>query len=484
MITSGRIYFLSRPRRFGKSLMISTIDALFSGRKDLFKDLYIYDKWDWSRRVPVIRIDWTIINHSTPALMNESVCKNMKSIASHYQLKLNSENGIDCFSELIELLHETTGEQVAILIDEYDKPVTGHVTDGQLDVMREAAHDLYQVMKGCDEHIQFIFITGVSKFSGLSVFSALNNPKDITLDENYAAICGYTQQELETNFDERITNAANVRSQTREAILEKVRYWYDGYSWDAKTRVYNPFSTMRYFDNPERFVGYWYGSGTPTFLIEMVRRRQMPDVVYDGILTTHSELFNGYTPENPEDIPLLFQTGYLTVRAITEDAVYALETPNMEVKTALEQYLFKNFCAPSKNINEMRVRLQRHILSGNEIGLACCLMELFSIPYQIIGDKSNAYHIAFQIALKALGFDIMSEVSSERGRADAIWKLPETTVIAELKYSSVSKPAPLLRKAMKQIRDKRYYAPFAAHNPTFLAVAFTDDDVRCRIEKI
>jgi hypothetical protein len=407
----------------------------------------------------------------------------MNSIASRYQLTLRSGSAITCFSELIKLLHETTGEQVAILIDEYDKPVTGHVTDGQLDIMRRAAHDLYQVMKGCDEHIQFIFITGASKFSGLSVFSALNNPNDITLDCDYAAICGYTQHELETNFEERINYAANVRGQTRDAILEKVRYWYDGYSWDANTRVYNPFSTTRFFNKPERFVGYWYGSGTPTFLIEMVRRHQMPDIVYNDIKTTHSELFNGYTPENPEDIPLLFQTGYLTVRAITDDACYTLETPNMEVKTALEEYLFQNFCAPSKDINEMRERVQRHILSGNETGLACCLMELFAIPYQIIGDKSNAYHIAFQIALKALGFDIMSEVSTERGRADAIWKLPETTVIAELKYSSVSKPAPLLRKAMKQIRDKRYYAQYATHQPTFLAVAFTEDDVRCRIEK-
>ncbi|MDR2026508.1 MAG: AAA family ATPase, partial [Prevotellaceae bacterium] len=176
MVTGGKIYFLSRPRRFGKSLLVSTLDALFSGQKDLFEGLYIYDKWDWSKQYPVIRIDWTVITHSTLEEMKSSLLGYLKGIARSYQVTLTLQSAPDCFRELIYALHEKTGKQAVILIDEYDKPVTSHLFDSHLDNIRRAIHDFYQVMKGADDHIKFIFLTGVSKFSGLSVFSALNNP--------------------------------------------------------------------------------------------------------------------------------------------------------------------------------------------------------------------------------------------------------------------------------------------------------------------
>ncbi|MDR2774535.1 MAG: AAA family ATPase, partial [Tannerella sp.] len=208
IISNGRVYFLSRPRRFGKSLLVSTMEAIFKGKKELFEGLSIYDKWDWSQTYPVIKIDWTLIDHSTPEKMEKDMIAYLKKIAQKHQITLASESASGCFRELTESLHEQSGQKVVVLIDEYDKPVTSHLFDSHLDAIRKAVHDFYQVMKGADEYLRFIFLTGVSKFSGLSVFSALNSLKDITLNKQYASICGYTQKELESNFSEYIDRTA------------------------------------------------------------------------------------------------------------------------------------------------------------------------------------------------------------------------------------------------------------------------------------
>ncbi|MDR1723281.1 MAG: AAA family ATPase, partial [Tannerella sp.] len=228
MVAQSGVYFLSRPRRFGKSLLVSTLKALFEGRKELFEGLYVYDKWDWSLRFPVIRIDWSGIVLSTPEAMNKNLPVYLKSIAEAYNIKIEADTGQSYFRELIVGLHKATSQQVVILIDEYDQPVTSHLHDEHLKAMIKEVHNIYQVMKECDEHIRFIFITGVSKFSGLSVFSALNNPQDITLRAEYAGICGYTQQELETALSEHIDHAAEVRGETREQVIDGIRKWYDG----------------------------------------------------------------------------------------------------------------------------------------------------------------------------------------------------------------------------------------------------------------
>jgi hypothetical protein len=188
IISNGKIYFLSRPRRFGKSLLVSTIEALFNGQKELFEDLYIYDKWDWTQQYPVITIDWTMINHSTPEKMETYLITVLQRIAGNYQISLVSKSASGCFGELIEVLYRKTGKKVMVLIDEYDKPVTAHLFDSHLIEIRTIVHDFYQVIKGSDKYLRFVFLTGVSKFSGLSVFSALNNMTDISMDEHYAAV--------------------------------------------------------------------------------------------------------------------------------------------------------------------------------------------------------------------------------------------------------------------------------------------------------
>ncbi|MDR0757044.1 MAG: ATP-binding protein [Tannerella sp.] len=489
MISEGRIYFLSRPRRFGKSLLISTLDALFSGREDLFKGLYIYDKWDWTQQYPVIRIDWTQINHSAPDEMKNSLNRYLKEVASTYQVTLESQLAEDCFRELIKRLYDKTGKNAVILIDEYDKPVTSHLFDPDLNVIRRTVHDFYQVMKGADQYIEFVFITGVSKFSGLSVFSALNNLTDITLDRRYTAICGYTQEELENNFSEYIDRAAEYQGKTGEWVLDRIRYWYNGYTWDGKTSVYNPFSTMHFFD-VQIFSAYWYNTGTPTFLIDIICRRDNPDMIVEGIAVDDS-VFQGYEPSNISEIPLLFQTGYLTIKEMHLDdngePGYTLDIPNMEVTRAFMRCLLQAYgkYPDERYIDNLRKTMEQQIKTCDEAGFARSLEAMIAtVPFEIGGKINEAYyHSLMLIWMRMLGFKIHGEPSNNIGRADAVWEQPGLTVVAEIKFDAETKIDTLLNAAMKQIHERRYYNRYPG-KVILMGIAFSGKSTGCKMEVI
>jgi energy-coupling factor transporter ATP-binding protein EcfA2 len=487
MISDGRIYFLSRPRRFGKSLLVSALDELFSGKKELFERLFIYDKWDWSQKYPVIRLDWTGVNHSAPEDMKTSLCGYLNRIAQKYGIAPTTRTPPDCFRELIEQLHEKTGQKVVVLIDEYDKPVTSHLFDEHLAEIKTAVHDFYQVMKGADDHIRFAFLTGVSKFSGLSVFSALNNPNDITLNKKFAAICGYTQEELEHNFMEYIDAAADSFGWPREKMIERIRFFYDGYSWDGKLFVYNPFSSLRFFDE-QRLKTYWFKTGTPTFLVEMLQRRNKTNLVLDNISIDDSSL-DGYIPEKPEEIPLLFQTGYLTVKGIGNsndgETYYTLGVPNYEVNEALlRQLLLVYGQYPAQDVNSLRNEIETRLRNCDEQGFADCLETLVaSVPNELKMNCEAHYHALVLIWLRFLGFEVHPEVSNNLGRADAVWKQPDLTVIAELKYHKKKDRASLLAEAMKQIRERRYFNQTLGRI-LLLGIAFAGTEIACKMEVI
>ncbi|MDR1221400.1 MAG: AAA family ATPase, partial [Tannerella sp.] len=424
MITGGRIYFLSRPRRFGKSLLVSTLEALFKGKKDLFKGLYIYDKWDW-KEYPVIKIDWAGINHSTPEEMEKSLMYHLKKNAQSYGITLIADSAIDCFSNLIEALHEKTGKDAVILIDEYDKPITAHLSDSHLTAIRTKVHDFYQIMKSSDEYLQFVFLTGVSKFSGLSIFSALNNPRDITLHEQYATICGYTQEELESNFSEYIDRAAEYLEITREHLLEQIRYWYNGYTWDGKTAIYNPFSTMNFFKDRE-FAAYWFRTGTPTFLIDIIQRRNRAELVLEPVVVGE-KIFDGYEPANIGEVPLLFQTGYLTIKQkkLAEGRPeYTLGVPNSEVSESLLTYLLQAYgkYPDDRYIDDLRQRMQQHITGCDEAGFARSLETMIAtVPAKLHIGHEHYYHSLMLIWMRLLGFRIRAEEPNNLGNSDAVW---------------------------------------------------------------
>ncbi|MDR0700689.1 MAG: ATP-binding protein [Tannerella sp.] len=486
IISEGRIYFLSRPRRFGKSLLISTLEMIFRGREELFEGLYIYDKWDWSQQFPVVKIDWTLIDHSTPEKIENSLVFHMKEVARSYQIALGAESAINCFGELIESLHNKTGKQVVVLIDEYDKPITSHLFDSYLKPVRTAVHDFYQVMKGADEHLRFVFLTGVSKFSGLSIFSALNNLDDITLHEQYAAVCGYTQEELESNFSEHIDVVTTHLNMTREYLLDRIRYWYNGYTWDGKTAIYNPFSTLKFFKVRE-FAGYWFGTGTPAFLIDMIQRRNRADAVLEPIVTGE-KVFDGYDPADIGDVPLLFQTGYLTIKRkelINGRPRYTLGVPNSEVNEALLTCLLHAYGKyPGEQIDKLRMTMERQLTVGDEAGFARSLeMMIATVPYELHIPREAYYHSLMLIWMRLLGFNIQGEVLNNRGRADAVWEQPGgVTVVAEIKYHAEKTTKALLDEAMTQIRDRRYYNKYTG-KVILLGVAFSGKNIGCRMEE-
>ncbi|MDR1222564.1 MAG: ATP-binding protein [Tannerella sp.] len=493
LVTGGTVYFLSRPRRFGKSLTLSTLDALFSGREDLFKGLYIHDKWDWNRKYPVIRIDWTQITCDTPENLKQSIIKWFKEVAINNGITLSSEFPVDCFRDLIMSLYRKTGERVVILIDEYDVPILDAIgkSGEEIEAMQKALHSIYKVLKGADEYIKFIFLTGISKFAGLSIFSALNSLEDITLRKEYAAICGITQEELESNFSEYLGTTAEKLSITCEELLAEIRQWYNGYSWDGKTSVYNPFSVLLFFNGKE-FKSYWFATGTPTFLITLLKERNSVESFLQPVHASEA-VFSRYNPERLETIPLLFQTGYLTVKEITRGddnkLIYRFEPPNEEVRDAFVSHLFGAYSELEVDeMTKLHADMQHQLKTGNSEGLERSLKAMIArVPYQLHIEEEKYYHSLLLVWLHFLGFKPQGEVSTNIGWIDAVWKLPNMTVIAEVKYSAKKTfLGRLLHKASKQIHDRKYYEAWRNEPGKIIlvSIAFSGREIACRIEML
>jgi hypothetical protein len=344
------------------------------------------------------------------------------------------------------------------------------------------------VLKASDDSIEFIFITGVSKFSGLSVFSSLNNPSDITLNGKYNLICGYTQEELESYFTEYLDEFAGAQNISRERLLEKIKKWYNGYSWDGKTSVYNPFSTLLLFENGD-FANYWFNTGTPTFLMKMLRDRNRIEPVLKPI-ETDTGVFGSYDPVNIGEIPLLFQTGYLTVKGIreTEDEqkIYTLDIPNSEVRDSFTKYLLHAYSDyPLAKIHELTTGMHRQIRTGDTSGFDQNFrMLIANIPNILHVPHEKYYHSLFLLLMKVLGFDIHGEIQTNIGRIDAVWRQRDITVIVEVKYHANKTLNRLINEAMKQICDRKYYEAYPDSKVMLMAVAFTGKEVKSEIKEL
>ena len=489
LITEGSAFFLSRPRRFGKSLLVSTLEEIFKGNKALFEELYIYDKWDWTQQHPVIRLDFGGVNNALPDDIENDLSSKISNIAQKYNITL-SRKLAGGFAELIEKLHYATGQQVVVLIDEYDKPIIDNLSVPEvMEENKRILHSYYQILKAADEHLRFVFLTGVSKFAGVSIFSGLNNLNDISLDDRYASICGYTQQELESNFSEHLDDAAHYMGIDKIELLDKIRTWYNGYSWDGKTMVYNPFSTLLFFDK-KQFDNYWFRSGTPTFLIETLKKRNQLKPVLKPIIAD-SNIFDSFDPGRISETPLLFQTGYLTIKCkeiVDWQPQYTLDIPNNEVKDSLLKYLLNTYSAyPLEDTQGLKQRMHRQLLSGDTTALEQSLREMLAyVPYPLHIENEAYYHSLMLLWLKLLGFDIIGEIMTNIGRIDAVWKFPGHTIVAEVKCrSKKGRIVTLLTNAIKQMEEKRYYERFMNEEKvSLLAVVFAEKEIGCRmIEK-
>ncbi|WP_067092190.1 ATP-binding protein, partial [Methanobrevibacter curvatus] len=460
MTTRGKPYFLSRPRRFGKSLLISTLKELFEGNKELFKNLYIYDKWDWNKKYPVIKIDFGSMAYKNSDQLEDSLFDFLDDISENFEVELKRKTLPQRFGELIKKINKKFKQKVVILIDEYDKPIIDHITNFKIsNNNRKTLNNFYQSLKANDEFLKFIFITGISKFSSTSIFSGLNNPKDITLNKDYATICGYTHIELEEYFKEHIENLANEESLSYEETLAKIEYWYDGYTWDGENKVYNPFSTLLLFDE-RKFSNYWFSSGTPTFLIELLKKENNLQPIIEPVPATEDDL-DTFEIEDIHPITLLFQTGYLTIKEIKNnygDIEYTLDIPNYEVRQSLIRRLVMAYTNLSTgNLKKLKNKTYTSILNKDSKGFIDVLESIYHrLSYPLKGDDEKYYHAIFLVALYFLGIESQGEVTTYSGRADTIFKIKDKTIITEIKYSSTKSTKTIIKEAFKQIKEKKY----------------------------
>ena len=458
--TGGRYYFLSRPRRFGKSLLISTLAEIFSGNKELFKGLWIYDKIQWIK-YPVILIDFSKMDFESPTKLKESLKKFLHKTAVSHDITLDEKKTYkESFVELIEKLSSLG--RVVILVDEYVKPITEFMEAGKIETaknIRKVLKNFFGVIKGSDAFLRFVFITGVSKFSRVSIFSDLNNLTDITLMENFADLLGYTEAELTNYFAPYMDRMAEKWGMTKSSLTETIRDWYNGYSWDGEHFVYNPFSILNLF-NANRFRNFWFTSGTPTFLIQLIRRNKSEIREFEN-LTVNSYIFESYDIENIDIVALLFQTGYLTIKKITIEnrkETFHLSYPNKEVRDSFLTFLFREFSRKDMSFNSRFLERINELVGADDLeGFLREIKSLFaSIPSHIfIGDREAYYHSIIYLILKLAGAEVRCEDITNTGRIDAVLETGNKIYIMEFKLGSEN-------EALKQIKEMKYYEKYLA----------------------
>ena len=463
----SKYVFLSRPRRFGKSLLISTLRYLFEGRKELFKGCWIEDKTDW-KPVPVIRIDFTRIDFAAKVL-DDALDFALQENAEKYGVGLRGESLKERFINLIADLHKKSGEKVVILVDEYDKPIIEYINEPEhAEENRMILRNFYGVIKACSEMLRFVFITGISRFSKLSIFSELNNLTDISMNRNFAAICGFTKEDLDKYFSEYKDAACEELEISRVELDEKIRFWYDGYKFDGRTHIYNPFSMLNFFAAKE-FKNFWFESGLPKLLVDFIMQNGI-DVKELGNVVMPEEELNNFDVKKINLKALMFQTGYLTIVGKDEYNQYALDYPNEEVRSSFAKFLLRNYSDdPTSN---KTVDMARALDKGDIDSFIVSVNSLLaSIPYQIIPkENENYYSSLIYVLLRTLGYMVTSELSSYHGRADAVIKTKDRIYIFEYKMAPTT-----AAEGINQIKTQGYADEFMSDPRKKIAVSFVVD---------
>jgi len=452
----GTYYFLSRPRRFGKSLLIDTLKEAFEGNKELFSNLWLYDHWDWKKHYPVIHISFG----GGVIRSREELDHRIRDILYRNETNL----GITCrqpndipgyFGELIRNSAKKYGLRTVILIDEYDKPILDNISDhARAQEVREGLKNLYSVVKDSDADIQFALLTGVSKFSKVSLFSGLNNLMDITLEPEYSAICGYSEPEMTQIFSDYLGNKS----------LEDIRRWYNGYAWLGQ-KVYNPFSILNYF-RTGTFRNYWFETGTPGFLINLLEKRRyyIPGIEH---IQASEALIGAFEVDFIEPESLLFQTGYLTIQheqRVAGKTFYTLGYPNMEVKASLSDYILSRYSHDKAMKEKVQLKIYQAFQEKNLDALKTIFQALFSsIPHDWyrknkLSEYEGYYASVFYCYFTALGLNVTPEDTTNHGRIDMTVQLDDNKVyIFEFKVVDIDKTP---GTALAQIQQKGYADKF------------------------
>jgi hypothetical protein len=466
MLSTGKAYFLSRPRRFGKSVTVSTIKAIYEGQKALFEGLWIEKNWDWSRRNPVIHLSFAIMGYKEYGL-EKAIEIEMKAQAKQHQVTLESDSYVYMFQELVEKLAAEKGK-VVILIDEYDKPIIDYLEKPQrpkAEENRAILRNFYRFLKDLDAKIEFLFLTGVSKFSQVSIFSHLNHLQDITMDDEYATLVGYTQEELLIYFEAYLqASLSRHKTLTYDELLDKIRVWYNGYSWDGETKVYNPYSILLFLSS-KQFKNHWFTTGTPTFLMDLIKEQQ---VFNFNQLKVSSQLIDSYDIENIDVRTLFFQTGYLTIKEVDQEYnLFTLDYPNREVEEAMSTHIIGALKNQSPLDSLPPVLDIKAAFLENDVEKAVRVINamLKDVPAQLIRKKTeHFYHALVHLHFRALGLYMDSEVYTSDGRMDAVVKTSSHIYIVEFKLNKSAKTA------LEQIKNKDYPAKYLSDGRQVIGV--------------
>ena len=458
LAASGQYYFLSRPRRFGKSLLVSTMEAYFGGRKDLFKGLAMESlEKDWTE-YPVLHLDLTGSSYTDISHLKVSLDQYLRKWESLYDVTPMSEDVSSRFKDIIDAAYRKTGQKVVILIDEYEKPIIDNIDNPELmEQFRRELQGFYSVIKGKDNAIRFAFLTGVTKLGKMSIFSGLNNLNDISMDARYSDICGISEQELKSYFSESVKTLAEVNGLSVEECYEKLASMYDGYHFSENSiGVYNPFSLLNTF-NSGKFRMYWFETGTPTFLVRYLKQGNynLDNISRNDVSL---ETLTGSNYVSPAPITLMYQAGYLTIRGFNPDFfTYNLDYPNEEVKRGFMHSLSQLF-APALIDGELSVyQFVRDVRSGNTEAFMNRLTAFFAgNSYEIQGDLELYFQNVMSIMLKMMGLYVKTEYQTSNGRIDIVFDTDKYVYIIELKRDQ----SPEI--ALRQIEEKGYDKPFMA----------------------
>lgn len=479
VMQGGQYYFLGRPRRFGKSLFLSTLQCFFEGKRDLFKGLYIDSTdWDWEP-YPVLRLDLNVDRYADPGLLDIVLDATFDKWEKQYGVETIYDTHALRFKSIIEAAHRQTGRQVVILVDEYDKPLVGNINKrDNFEHYRVKLASIYSNFKSAADHIRLVFMTGVTRFSKLSIFSDLNNPNDITFSNNYADICGISEQELLNNFQEGIHNLAMKHAQTDEEIILKLKKNYDGYRFSAAgSDMYNPWSVLNAMSDSE-IKFYWNATGLPSIIVEILQGIDEDLKDFFNTQCTECEL-QGLDLSNPNPLALLFQTGYLTIKDYDQEFMeYKMGIPNEEVRQGLFGMLLPTYAKLPKRSTEFYINeFAKDLRRGNAESFMKRLQTFFSsIPYDMdIADERN-FHNALYVFIAMLGLRTQAEEKTSDGRIDITVKTDKYIYVIELKYDTSAETA------LHQIEQKRYALKYESDSRQLILIGASFSSATRRID--
>ena len=468
LANEGQVYFLARPRRFGKSLLISTLDDYFSGRKELFSGLAIESlETEWKKH-PVLRFDFSRMKFQRPGDLDELLDIQLKEFESLYGIhgqpaqsckeKLKNSSRLQ---NLILAAEQQTGQQVVFLVDEYDAPLLDTLVDNtSFETMRQTLRDFYSPLKSLDAHLRFIFITGITKFSQLSVFSELNNLNIISMDNEYATLCGISEEELHTQMKSDIEAMAAATGKTFEQVCDGLKRKYDGYHFSIKSPdIYNPFSLMNSLQKKE-LTNYWFETGTPIHLIEQIKKFNInPEEIAKGIEAT-ADMFNIPAESSANPMPVLYQSGYLTIKGFRpRGSVYRLAIPNEEVREGMFKNLLPHYAGIEKSKSDTFIIRFTDAIYDGKLDDAMEMLRAFlsSIPYDAEQQDEDHYKTIFYLLFRMCSpFVTETEARSAAGRADAVVETDDAVYVFEFKLDKTA----TVEDALKQIDDKGYLIPY------------------------